>query len=346
MRILPASPAVSRARARAVCVPCVLVLPRFFLDWMECNATQRNATEEEKPNKTGFRGFGRPCLCMLHATIARSSETSYCLSLTTAANAVTAIAVCRFPMHARNRTRTVCTSRTNHPPNQREWEKLAASVGGVATIAYWDTQGRSRPPRLLGSYEGTPTIRLFKPKRKPKTPGNNAEKTVVDYRHGERKASDLRRFLENQMPEFVERVRFGKEDYDRLLAKADRFGLPVALVFSSKAKTSTTTKWLSAEFRRRMLVVEVPPTDKNRGLLEAIAGGVSSPGESGDLPALYVVAEGKEVVKYGGGGFARRKLRDFLSRHALSEPVKGPAGGRQEEKKKKEEEAFSGGDEF
>ena len=136
----------------------------------------------------------------------------------------------------------------------------------MVTIAYWDTQGGSRPPRLLGDFQGTPTIRLFTPKRKPRKPGAVSEKNVLDYQHGERTAADMRKFLEYQLPNYSERVKFGKEDYDRLSTKAKRFGLPMVVVFTTKAKTSSTIKWLSAEYRRKLLLVEVPPSDKNEGL--------------------------------------------------------------------------------
>lgn len=197
----------------------------------------------------------------------------------------------------------------------------------MVTIAYWDTQGGSRPPRLLGEYQGTPTIRLFAPKRKPKKAGSVSEKTVLDYQHGERNSSDLRKFLEYQIPNYVERVKFGGDDLERFKAKAERFGLPLVVVFTTKAKTSTNLKWLSSEFRRKILLVEVPPNDKNAGLETAVFGdlaGKRSPDgeEPASAAALYVVPPGGgDPIKYDGGSFARRKLQDFLKQHALSNPV-------------------------
>jgi hypothetical protein len=93
-----------------------------------------------------------------------------------------------------------------------------------------------------------------------------SEKNVLDYQHGERNAGDIRKFLEHQIPSYVERVKFGAEDYDKLRTKAERFGLPLVVVFTTKTKTSTTIKWLSAEYRRRILMVEVSPSEKNEGL--------------------------------------------------------------------------------
>jgi hypothetical protein len=204
----------------------------------------------------------------------------------------------------------------------------------MVTIAYWDTQNGSKPPRLLGEYSGTPTIRLFSPKRKPRKAGSVAEKTVLDYQHGERNASDMRKFLEHQLPNYVERIKFGKDDYDRLAQKAQKFGLPLVVVFTTKPKTSTTLKWLSAEYRRKLLLVEIPPTDKNKGLREEIFGGVADGGvddaSAAAAAALYVItppslqhSDSENIVFYGGEGkqFTRRKLQDFLHQYALSESV-------------------------
>lgn len=196
---------------------------------------------------------------------------------------------------------------------------------GQVTIAYWDTQQSSQRPRLLGEIQGTPTLRLYKPKKKQRKPDSNAEKIVVDYRHGERTAKDMRTFLENEMPNYSERVTFGQKDLDKALDKADKYGLPVALLFTSKAKTSPLVKFLSTEFRRRLLLVEIPPTTNNQPLLQQYGM------ENKDiLPALLVIPPkddhieggGDEVThQYDGDKFTRRKLQDFLSKHALKEPV-------------------------
>lgn len=231
----------------------------------------------------------------------------------------------------------------------------------MVTIAYWDTGGGSRPPRLLGEYSGTPTIRLFSPKRKPRTPGSTSEKTVMDYQHGERTSSDIRKFLEQKLPNYVEPVSNGRKDYDRLHAKAASFGLPLVVVFTTKAKakTSTTLKWLSAEYRRKVLLVEVPPTEKNKGLREELFG--TAEGEGDAQPALYVVptkpSEAESVsetkfVHYQGGkpDFTRRKLDDFVKQHALSEavlkPIAATGTGTEETKQKEEEQQQDKHDEF
>jgi len=225
---------------------------------------------------------------------------------------------------------------------------LASSTKGLVTVAYWDTEGGSRPPRLLGEYKGTPTIRLFTPKKKQKKKGSNAEKNVLDYSHGERNVKDMKKFLEYQIPNFVERIKFGIDDYTKIKQKADKYGLPIALLFTSKPKsTSTSIKWLSTEYRRRILLVEIPPTDKNSKLWEFIVGGlVDGNLEGGNddkvvLPALYIIPpisttttnddnnnsndnNKSKIIIYEGDDYKRRKLQDFFNEHSLKEPALEP----------------------
>ena len=196
-------------------------------------------------------------------------------------------------------------------------------------MAYWDTSQPGQRPRLLGDFQGTPTLRLFKPKKKQRQPESNAEKSVVDYRHGERTAKDMRNFIEDQMPNYSMRVTFGEKDLHKALAKAQKFGIPVALMFTSKPKTSPLIKFLSTEFRRKILLVEIPPTTNNQDLLNEY--GLSDKEET-SLPALLVIppkyvgsSESKDhVIKYDGDKFTRRKLQDFMSKHALKTPVYKP----------------------
>lgn len=199
---------------------------------------------------------------------------------------------------------------------QPEWEKLALAVKGQVKIAYWDTEQGARPPALLGEIKGTPTIRLFKPKKKQKTPQSNAAKAVLDY-NGERKIKDMRSFLEYSMPNYVERVSF-PDDFTKAVAKADKYSLPKAILFPSKAQTSSVVKFLSTEFRRRLLLLEIVPTKKNEAIMKDY--GLTT----GDLPALILVNESGEQIKYEGGDFKKNKLQRFLSEHAKKEPVFKP----------------------
>ena len=192
---------------------------------------------------------------------------------------------------------------------------------GYAKIAYWDTEQGPAPP-LLGEFRGTPTIRLYKPKRKQK-PGSNKEKQVVDY-NGERKAKDMKKFLDYYMPNFAEQVVNGPKDLEKFQAKAEKHGLPSAMLFVSKAETIPLTKFLTTEFRRKLLIAEIKPTKKNKDIMDKY--GVT------DLPALIVFpkadeetegdqASNGEFVRYEGDGFSKNKLQSFLSKYALKKMV-------------------------
>ena len=87
-------------------------------------------------------------------------------------------------------------------------------------MAYWDTESSGPVPQILGQIQGTPTIKLVKPKRKGK---NNKQKNVLDYQF-ERKANDLKEFALQSMPNFVESAK-DVEDFERIRAKAKKVRL-------------------------------------------------------------------------------------------------------------------------
>ena len=127
-------------------------------------------------------------------------------------------------------------------------------------IAYWDTEQQGRRPPLLGEIKGTPTIRLYVPKKKQGD--SNAKKVVLDYNY-ERKAVAMKKFVDENMPDFIEKVS-GDSGLEKFQEKAKRNGLPQVLLFTSKAKTLPLTKYLSTEFRRRLLLGEIHPTKPNK----------------------------------------------------------------------------------
>lgn len=181
-------------------------------------------------------------------------------------------------------------------------------------MAYWDTEQGGARPRLLGEVKGTPTIRLYKPTTKQ---GNSNRKKVVLEYNQERKAPAMKKFVDYSMPDFIEHVK-GEEGLRAFEEKAQRNGLPQVLLFTSKAGTKPLTKFLSAEFRRRLLLGQVEPSKPNQAVIEKY--GVT------EFPALVVVSplpEGgeAEVVRYDGKSFARAKLEMFLSTHALKQAV-------------------------
>ena len=191
-----------------------------------------------------------------------------------------------------------------------EWEKLAAAVKGTAKIAFWDTEQGGRRPSLLGEIKGTPTIRLYVPK--PKQGITNHQKVVLDYNY-ERKAKDMKQFLDQNMPNFAEPIRGNLTSF---VDKANRHGLPQVLLFTSKARTSSLTKYLSTEFRRRLLLAEIYPTAKNKALMAAFDV------DEANLPVLLVVrGDGEEPIRYDGNSFTKHRLYSFLSTYALESAV-------------------------
>lgn len=213
----------------------------------------------------------------------------------------------------------------------KEWEKLAGGVKGTYKIAYWDTEHSGRPPFLLGEIQGTPTIRFFKPKPKQE-PGKVNQKLVLDYNQ-DRTAVALKRFGDYYMPNFVESIKDNTQ-LDAFQEKALRNVLPKVILFTSKDKpTMPLPKYLSTEFRRRLLLGEIKPSARNHDkLLEQF-------GISKDmLPALVVlplvqgaidddlmsVTYGDPVIFPGsgsGGDFTKNKLTTFLSKYALKNIV-------------------------
>lgn len=193
-------------------------------------------------------------------------------------------------------------------------------------MAYWDTEQGGARPRLLGEIQGTPTIRLYKPK--PKQGNSNTKKVVLDYNQ-ERKAKDMKRFLDYSMPNFVERPK-GEEGLQAFEEKALRNGLPRAILFSSKEGVKPLTKYLSTQFRRRLLLGQVDQKTPNQAVIDKY--GIT------EFPALVVIpappeegGDEPEVIRYDGKTFSKAKLEMFLSTHALKKEV--------EVKKKKPAEA-------
>lgn len=172
---------------------------------------------------------------------------------------------------------------------------------------------------------------MYKPKKKQGP--SNKRKDVIDYNF-ERKAKDMKKFVDEQMPNFIDRIS-GAKGLQSFEEKADRNGLPRALIFTSKPSTVPMTKYLSTETRRRLLVGEVYPTKPNKEIMEKY--GVT------DLPALIVfphgAEEGAEPIVYDGDGFSKNKLHSFLSKYALKDPVfpKKKTEGEEEPKQKEEE---------
>jgi len=195
---------------------------------------------------------------------------------------------------------------------------------GYVKIAYWDTEQSGRPPALLGQIQGTPTIRYFIPSKK-----NVTKKKIMDYQY-ERKAKDMKMFVEQNMPNYLESI---SNNLQKFQEKASKYNLPQALLFTSKASTLAMSKYFSIEFRRKLLIGEIHPTKPNKELLDKY--------QITSTPALIIITQdGKEEIRYDGGtkeDFTKNKLYKFLSKHALKEPV--PIKKKETPKPEKEEEA-------
>lgn len=189
---------------------------------------------------------------------------------------------------------------------------------GFVKIAYWDTGNNEPVPQILGQIKGTPTIKLVKPKRKGK---NNKQKQVIDYNLA-RTADELSTFAFNSMPSFVERVN-SPEDYEKIQNKANKFGLPLFIAFSGR--NLNEFKYLSTEFRRRVLITQIGTKKELKELYFKF--GVMINGK-----ALLVVppSEDEDVADSSQRAisFAYDKkwtlnsLQTFFDEHALSTEVK------------------------
>lgn len=169
--------------------------------------------------------------------------------------------------------------------------------------------------------KGTPTIRLFKPKQKKNR--FNRKKIVLDYNY-ERKKKDMKRFIDANLANHVEKIK-DMSSLEKFVDKADRHGLPKALVFSKSKSTTPLLKYASTEYRRRMLIGLVKMTKNTESISSKF--GIS------DLPAMLVLKQNDEVVKYTKKGFSFHKVVNFLGEHALKKPVLGKA--KKEQKKGK-----------
>lgn len=203
----------------------------------------------------------------------------------------------------------------------------------IVKIGHWDTTQGAPTPRIVGQISGTPTIKLIKPALKKNK--SNKKKIVLDYQY-ERKMKDMKNFVSSNINNFVERIEGskGKHGLDKFLAKASKYGLPVAIVFTKSSTTKPLVKYASSEFRRRLLIGEVRMTKPNKVIIEQykIKEGetnlvVINRNKNGDLsePVVYPTSK----------GFKFHKVINFLSSHALSKPVNGA------KKKASEEDAPS-----
>jgi len=206
---------------------------------------------------------------------------------------------------------------------------LATKIKGFVKITYWDTEKSGPVPAVLGEIRGTPTIKLLVPKRKART---NKQKNVVDY-NLERKADDMKQFALDSMPSFVERIS-GLEDFEKFKAKATKYGLPMMLLFSENRLVLNEMKYLSTEFRRRVLVAHISQSKKeNRNIF--FQYGVRGQALVATVPHTDDDKEKQSLITFDGKWNLHR-LRSFFTEHALKTEVKSKP--KSDEAKKVDEE--------
>lgn len=136
----------------------------------------------------------------------------------------------------------------------------------------------------------------------------------------------MKAFADKEMPEYIEHIVMGSRDLEKFEEKAIKNGLPRAILFTSKPNTSPISKFLSTEFRRRMLIAEIKPTKKNKDIIDQF--------QIKDFPALLVIPppsnsttpdeEEPVTIRYSGKDtkdFSKHRLITFLSEHALKQMV-------------------------
>ena len=152
----------------------------------------------------------------------------------------------------------------------------------------------------------------------------------MDFNSRARLLKNMYDFVESQMPTFVEVVPFSEQYPRKVQLKAGRYGLNHVVLFSKseKMKITPTFKYLSTEFRWKLVVVQVPNTKKNEDLRKEFGL------RAEDLPALFVVKGGggtaapddgqPERIRYQGTDFSTPEFKGFLEEYASKEEVYVP----------------------
>jgi protein disulfide-isomerase A6 len=135
---------------------------------------------------------------------------------------------------------------------------------GAVKVAYWDT-AQGNPPPLIGQIKGTPTIKFIAPHKKNKRT-TNKRKSISDY-NGERKLDAMLGFSSAQQPNYATSIN-GNADLKKFEDQAEKYALPKAIVITKESSTSRITKFLSTEFRRKVLIGNVRASKPNKAVIE------------------------------------------------------------------------------
>jgi len=202
-----------------------------------------------------------------------------------------------------------------------EWEKVAkSSVKEYTKLAYWDLDQPTDVPKILGKVKRYPSLRLLRPRATQKiTAGRRKyhDKDMVDFDDSNRKQTgkEMQAFLVQQMPSHVWKIRV-TSDIAKIEKYCQYYKLPQAIFFTSKDKESPLLKYLSVQFKNRILIVHAPPTHYT-GKLRAEYKLM----ELEDLPALIIKQPDGSKTKYKNGGMTLAKVEYFLAGHARLEPI-------------------------
>merc|ERR1712048_1274962 len=112
------------------------------------------------------------------------------------------------------------------------------------------------------------------------------------------------------MPSFTELVTKA-EGLAAFEAKARKYALPRALVFTDAKDTTPLLKFASTELRRRLLIAEVKQSQQTAAIFTQY--------EVGTVPHLLVIPSGTNgaPIRYTKDRFSLRKVLNFLEAHAL-----------------------------
>lgn len=129
-------------------------------------------------------------------------------------------------------------------------------------------------------------------------------------------------YLFKHMPDYSARISLGETHMAVARAHAEQFSLPVALWFTHDNTTSAFIKFLSTEFRRRLLILEIESTENNQGVLEQY--GFSN---STELPELLVIPANnsgwskESAIRYEEDTFTATQLKNFVSQYVVQDPA-------------------------
>ena len=134
----------------------------------------------------------------------------------------------------------------------------------------------------------------------------------------------MKSFALDLMPSFVERVN-GPEDFEKFKNKAKKFGLPMMLFFSEDRRISNEMKYLSVEFRKRVLIAQIPFTKKeNKNIFfeYGVRGNalIVVPPSNVDEGGEGEINQHQSEVVFDGK-WSLHRLQSFFKEHALEKEV-------------------------